>query len=35
MNRVIAYQNFQPDRFDRRAANRQIQTLWLDRSVQP
>jgi hypothetical protein len=35
MNRVTAYQNFQPDRFDRRAANRQIQRLSLDRSVQP
>jgi hypothetical protein len=35
MNRVTAYQNLQPDRFDRRAANRQIQRLSLDRSVQP
>jgi hypothetical protein len=35
MDRVTAYQNFRPDRFDRREANRQIQTLWQDRSVQP
>jgi len=35
MDRVTAYQDFQPDRFDRREANRQIQTLWQDRSVQP
>jgi hypothetical protein len=35
IDRVTAYQNFRPDRFDRREANRQIQTLWQDRSVQP
>jgi hypothetical protein len=35
MDRVTAYQNFRPDRFDRRGANRQMQTLWQDRSVQP
>lgn len=35
MDRVTVYQNFQPDRFDRREANRRIQTLWPDRSVQP
>ena len=35
INRVTAHQNFQPARFDRREANRQIQTLWQDRSVQP
>ena len=35
MDRLTAYQNFQPDRFDRREANRQLQTLRRDRSVQP
>jgi hypothetical protein len=35
IDRVTAYQNFQPERFDRREANRQIQTLGQDRSVQP
>ena len=35
MDRVTAYQDFQPERFDRREANRQMQTLWQDRSVQP
>jgi len=35
INRVTAHQNFQPARFDRRKANREIQTLWQDRSVQP
>ena len=35
MDRLTAYQDFQPGRFDRREANRQIQTLWQDRSVQP
>ena len=35
MDRVTAYQDFQPDRFYRREANHQIQTLWQDRSVQP
>ena len=35
IDRVTAYQDFQPARFDRREANRQIQTLWQGRSVQP
>jgi hypothetical protein len=35
MDHLTAYQNFQPDRFDRREANRQFQTLRRDRSVQP
>jgi hypothetical protein len=35
MDRVTAYQDFQPERFDRREANRQIETLWQDPSVQP
>ena len=35
INRVTAHQNFRPERFDRREANRQIQTLWQDRGVQP
>ena len=35
MDRVTAYQDFQPERFDRLEANRQMQTLWQDRSVQP
>ena len=35
MGRVTAYQDFQPERFDRREANRQIQTLWQERSVHP
>jgi|SRR5665213_2449589 hypothetical protein len=33
LDRVTAYHDFQPARFDRREANRQIQTLWQDRSV--
>ena len=35
MDRVTSYQKFQPDRFDRREANRLMQTLWQHRSVQP
>jgi hypothetical protein len=35
IDRVTAYENFQPDRFDLGEANRQIQTVWQDRSVQP
>jgi hypothetical protein len=35
IDRVTAAQNFHPERFDRQEANRQIQTLWQDRSVQP
>jgi len=35
MDRVTAHQNFEHEQFDRREANRQIQTLWKDRSVQP
>ena len=35
IDRVTVYQDFQPARFDRREANRQIQTLWQGRSVQP
>jgi hypothetical protein len=35
LERVTVYQKFQTDRFDRREANRQIQTLWQGRRVQP
>jgi hypothetical protein len=35
IDRVTAYQAFQPARFDRCEANRQIRTLWQGRSVQP
>ena len=35
IDRVIAYQEFRPERFDRREANSQIQAFWQDRSVQP
>jgi hypothetical protein len=35
IDRVTAYQDFRPERFDRREANRQIQTRWQNRSVQP
>jgi hypothetical protein len=34
MDRVTVYQQFQPDRFDRREANHRIQSLWQDRKVQ-
>ena len=35
LDRVTAYQDFQPQRFDRRQANRQLQALGQDRRVQP
>lgn len=35
LERVTVYQNFQPDRFDRREANRQFQASWRGRRVQP
>jgi hypothetical protein len=35
MDRVTDYQDFQPERFDLREVNRQMQTLWQDRGVQP
>jgi hypothetical protein len=35
MDRVTAYQRFQPNRFDRREANLRLQALWQDRRVQP
>jgi hypothetical protein len=35
LDRVTAYQDFQPSRFDRRQANRQLQALGKDRRVQP
>jgi len=35
IDRVTAYQDFRPERFDRRGANRQMHMLWHDRSVQP
>jgi hypothetical protein len=35
LERVTDYQNFQPDRFDRREANRRLQAGWRDRRVQP
>jgi len=33
IDRVEAYQDFQPDRFDRRALNRQLRLLAQDREV--
>jgi Plasmid pRiA4b ORF-3-like protein len=35
VDRVEAYQAFQPDRFDRRALNRQLRALAHDREVRP
>ncbi len=35
LERVTVYQTFQPDRFDRREANRRLQASWQDRRVQP
>jgi hypothetical protein len=35
VDRVEAYQAFQPDRFDRRALNRQLRALAQDREVRP
>ena len=35
IDRVEAYQAFRPDRFDRRALNRQLRTLAHDREVRP
>ena len=35
LDRVTAYQDFQPQRFDRPQANRQLQALGQDRRVQP
>jgi hypothetical protein len=35
MDRVTAYQSFQPNRFDRREANHRLQALWQNRRVQP
>jgi len=35
VDRVEAYRAFQPDRFDRRALNRQLRTLAQDREVRP
>jgi len=35
LERVTEYQNFQPDRFDRREANRRLQASRRDRRVQP
>ena len=35
IDRVTAHQSFQPARFDRREANREIKTLWHNRSVRP
>lgn len=34
LERVTEYQNFQPDRFDRREANHRLQASWRDRRVQ-
>jgi hypothetical protein len=35
VDRVEAYRAFQPDRFDRRALNRQLRTLAQGREVRP
>lgn len=35
LGRLTVYRKFQPDRFDRREANCQLQTLWQGRRVRP